>query len=78
MLVFDTIYTPETTLLLREAGERACYTLGGVDMFVRQAGLQFKLFTGQDPPLDVMMKLVRRALSPVNYAKEESREEAKE
>jgi 3-dehydroquinate dehydratase/shikimate dehydrogenase len=78
MLVFDTIYTPETTLLLREAGERACHTLGGVDMFVRQAGLQFKLFTGQDPPLEVMMKLVRRALSPVNYAKEESRAEAAE
>jgi 3-dehydroquinate dehydratase/shikimate dehydrogenase len=75
MLVFDTIYTPETTLLLREAAERACHTLGGVDMFVRQAGLQFKLFTGQDPPLDVMTTLVRRALSPVNYAKEEAREE---
>jgi 3-dehydroquinate dehydratase/shikimate dehydrogenase len=72
LLVFDTIYTPETTLLMREAAERGCVTLTGVDMFVRQAGLQFKLFTGQDPPLEVMAKLVRRALSPVNYAKEDS------
>ncbi len=78
MLVFDSVYTPETTLLLREAAERGCHVLGGVDMFVRQAGLQFKLFTGQEPPLDVMMTLVRRALSPVNYAKEEAREETGE
>jgi 3-dehydroquinate dehydratase/shikimate dehydrogenase len=78
MLIFDTIYTPETTLLLREAGERACHTLGGVDMFVRQAGLQFKLFTGQEPPLDVMTKLLRRALSPVNYTKEDTRGESGE
>ena len=47
-------------------------------MFVRQAGLQFKLFTGQEPPLEVMTQLVRRALSPVNYAKEESRTEKPE
>ncbi len=78
MFVFDAIYRPPTTLLLREAEERGCHVLGGVDMFVRQAGLQFKLFTGQEPPLGVMTELVRRALSPVNYAKEESREEAAE
>jgi 3-dehydroquinate dehydratase/shikimate dehydrogenase len=75
LVVFDTIYTPETTLLLRDAQERGCHTLGGVDMFVRQAGLQFKLFTGQDPPLEFMTALVRRALSPVNYAKEENASE---
>ena len=71
LLVFDTIYTPETTMLLREASERSCNILTGVDMFVRQAAMQFRLFTGQEPPLDVMAQLVRRALSPVNYAKEE-------
>ena len=71
LLVFDTIYTPETTMLLREAAERSCTILTGVDMFVRQAAMQFRLFTGQEPPIDVMAQLVRRALSPVNYAKEE-------
>ncbi len=65
LMVFDTIYTPETTLLIREARNRGCHVLTGVDMFVRQAGLQFKRFTGQDPPLELMTKLVRRALSPV-------------
>lgn len=72
MLIFDTIYTPETTMLLREAESRGCHTLTGVDMFVRQAALQFKLFTGRDAPIDVMTTLVRRALSPVNYAKNET------
>ena len=71
MFVFDTIYTPETTMLIREAQTRECQVLTGVDMFVRQAGLQFKLFTGQDPPLELMTKVVRRALSPVHIPDEE-------
>lgn len=65
LFVFDTIYTPETTMLIREAKERGCHVLTGVDMFVRQAGLQYKLFMGEEAPLELMNKLVRRALSPV-------------
>jgi 3-dehydroquinate dehydratase/shikimate dehydrogenase len=74
LLVFDTIYTPETTLLVREARARGCLVLTGVDMFVRQAGLQFRLFTGQEPPLDSMTRAVRRALSPVNVSEEDAPE----
>jgi 3-dehydroquinate dehydratase/shikimate dehydrogenase len=70
LIVFDTIYTPETTMLVREARMRGCHVLTGVDMFVRQAGLQFKLFTGYDPPLELMRTVVRRALSPVQMAEE--------
>jgi len=40
--------------------------LTGVDMFVRQAGLQFKLFTRIEPPLELMANVARRALSPVH------------
>jgi 3-dehydroquinate dehydratase/shikimate dehydrogenase len=65
MIVFDVVYTPETTLLIREARARGCQTVTGVDMFVRQAGLQFRHFTGMDPPLELMFQVVRRALSPV-------------
>jgi 3-dehydroquinate dehydratase/shikimate dehydrogenase len=71
MMVFDTVYTPETTMLIREARDRDCHTLTGVDMFVRQAGLQFELFTGQPAPLELMTKLVRRAISPVHVVDEE-------
>lgn len=65
LIVVETIYTPETTLLVKEARERGCQVLTGVDMFVRQAALQFKLFTGQEAPLDLMYQTVKRALSPV-------------
>jgi 3-dehydroquinate dehydratase/shikimate dehydrogenase len=65
LTVMDTIYTPETTLLVKEARARGCHVLTGVDLFVRQAALQFKLFTGKDPPLEVMRTVVKRALSPI-------------
>ncbi|MCI0638977.1 MAG: shikimate dehydrogenase [Gemmataceae bacterium] len=71
LMIFDTVYTPETTMLIREAKERGCHVLTGVDMFVRQAGLQFKLFTGLEAPLELMEKLVRRALSPIAIKEEE-------
>jgi 3-dehydroquinate dehydratase/shikimate dehydrogenase len=70
LVVFDVVYTPESTLLVKEARDRGCHVVTGVDMFVRQAALQFKLFTGQEPPLDVMRKVVRRALSPVTLREE--------
>ncbi len=71
LMVFDTVYTPETTMLIREARDRDCHVLTGVDMFVRQAGLQFTLFTGKPAPLELMTKLVRRALSPVHVVDDE-------
>jgi 3-dehydroquinate dehydratase/shikimate dehydrogenase len=62
MVVFDTIYHPENTMLLKLARERECRTVTGVDMFVRQAALQFRYFTGKDAPVDVMRDTVTRKL----------------
>ena len=45
--VYDLIYNPAKTLLLREAHEAGCETLGGLEMLVAQAGLQFELWTGK-------------------------------
>jgi 3-dehydroquinate dehydratase/shikimate dehydrogenase len=70
-MVMDIIYTPETTLLVKEARSRGCRVLTGVDMFVRQAALQFELFTGQHAPLDLMRRVVKRALSPVTLREED-------
>ena len=67
MMVFDTIYTPENTLLIKEAKARGCRVLTGVEMFVRQAALQFQLFTGQAAPIDLMQDLVRKALNPLTW-----------
>lgn len=44
-LVFDAVYTPRNTRLLQEATEVGAAVVGGVEMFVRQAIGQFKLFT---------------------------------
>ena len=62
-LVFDTIYNPEQTLLLKYARDRGCVTVGGIEMFVRQAGRQFELFTGQAAPRDYMAETLRRSMS---------------
>jgi 3-dehydroquinate dehydratase/shikimate dehydrogenase len=71
LVVFDTIYTPETTLLIKEARSRGCHVITGVELFVRQAAQQFKLFTQRDAPIDLMRKAVKRALSPVVIRDEE-------
>ncbi len=70
LIVMDTVYTPETTLLVKEARARGCHVVTGVEMFVRQAALQFGLFTNREPPVEFMRTLVKRALSPVALREE--------
>ncbi len=62
MVAFDTVYHPENTMFLKIARERECKTLSGVDMFVRQAALQFRHFTGREAPTDLMREVVSRKL----------------
>jgi len=57
-LVYDLVYNPEETALLREARAAGCRTLGGVAMLVGQAAEQFRLWTGVDAPVDVMWRAV--------------------
>jgi 3-dehydroquinate dehydratase/shikimate dehydrogenase len=65
MVIFDVVYNPETTLLVKEARSRNCAVVTGVEMFIRQACMQFKLFTGQEGPADVMRDVMRRAIGAV-------------
>jgi 3-dehydroquinate dehydratase / shikimate dehydrogenase len=65
-LVFDTVYNPEQTLLLKYAKERGCRTVSGIEMFVRQAARQFEQFTNQSCPIDQMQETLRRAISPIS------------
>lgn len=67
MLVFDTVYNPESTLLVKEARERHCRVITGVEMFVRQAWLQFKLFTGRDANPELMREVLKRETGAVRY-----------
>ncbi|MCA9161917.1 MAG: shikimate dehydrogenase [Pirellulaceae bacterium] len=61
-IVFDTVYNPEQTLLIKQARELNCRVVTGVEMFVRQAALQFKLFTGQEASTEIMRDQVKRAI----------------
>lgn len=63
MVVFDIIYNPLETKLLKEAKERGCIILNGVEMFVKQAAYQFELFTGKDAPVKLMNNIINERLS---------------
>jgi 3-dehydroquinate dehydratase/shikimate dehydrogenase len=67
MIVFDAVYNPENTLLVKEARSRNCTVITGVDMFVRQACLQFELFTGEEGPADLMRETIRRIIGAAKY-----------
>jgi shikimate 5-dehydrogenase len=57
--VFDMIYNPPMTRLLREAATRGCHTISGMEMFVGQAEAQHRLWHGSPAAPGVM----RTALS---------------
>ena len=62
-VVFDTVYNPMKTKLLRQAEESGARTIGGVEMFVRQAAAQFEAWTGLKAPVDVMRRVVEGRLA---------------
>jgi shikimate 5-dehydrogenase len=49
-LVYDLVYDPDPTDIMREAAEAGCPAIGGVEMLVAQAERQFEIWTGQRPP----------------------------
>ena len=53
-VVMDAVYEPDDTRLLRDARAAGARTVEGKWMLVHQAGEQLKLWTGQEPPLEVM------------------------
>ncbi len=67
MVVFDTVYNPENTLLIKDARSQSCTVINGVEMFIRQASLQFALFTGAEPPSERMREVLKRAIGPAKY-----------
>ncbi|MGQ9719514.1 MAG: shikimate dehydrogenase [Nitrososphaerales archaeon] len=62
MIVFDVVYNPKETKLIRDAKEMGAKTIPGYEMFVRQGAASFKLWTGMDAPIDIMKRAVLRAL----------------
>lgn len=62
-IAFDAVYNPENTLFIKQAKEAECRIITGVDMFVRQAAAQYKLFTGEKANVELIRSEVKRATS---------------
>jgi shikimate dehydrogenase len=62
LVVFDAVYNPIVTPLLAAARSLGCQTFDGLAMLVCQAARQFKLWTGQDAPIEVMRVAVQTAI----------------
>ncbi len=62
-LVFDLIYRPLQTKLLNDATRAGCTTLNGLDMFIRQAAMQFELWTGRTTDLRRAHEFVSREIN---------------
>ena len=56
--VFDMVYDPAETRLLKLAKERGAQVISGVEMFVHQAARQFEIWTGKPAPWDEMLRVV--------------------
>jgi len=64
MTVFDTVYNPAETTLLRQAKQAGAKTITGLEMFVNQALAQFRFFAGTDANAELMRKTVSKWLGP--------------
>lgn len=62
-VAFDLVYVPERTPFLAAAEAGGARALGGLDMLVHQGAEAFRLWTGFDPPIEVMSRAARAALA---------------
>ncbi len=60
--VMDIVYAPLETRLLREARKQGCRTVDGLAMLLYQGVEQFRLWTGQEPPVQLMRQALITAL----------------
>ena len=61
--VYDLIYNPTTTRLMREAAKKGLQAIGGLEMLVAQACEQFEWWTGTKPPAGVMREAALKRLA---------------
>lgn len=62
-LVYDLVYRPEQTQFLRQAEAFGCSVQRGMEMLVVQGAAAFKIWTGQFPPVGVMMTTARNLVA---------------
>lgn len=61
-IVFDMVYNPAETELIRRARQQGKTVVPGLDMFIEQAVRQFEIWTGESAPKAVMLKAAGEAL----------------
>jgi 3-dehydroquinate dehydratase/shikimate dehydrogenase len=61
-LVFDLVYNPLETPLIRMARQKGIPIVTGIEMFVQQGARQFEIFTGKPAPEEEMLRVVIHAL----------------
>lgn len=59
LTVTDVVFNDPNTLFLREAERRGARTVNGLGMLVHQGALNFTLWTGVKPPLEVMIRTLK-------------------
>jgi shikimate dehydrogenase len=64
-LVYDLVYNPSETRFMREARAAGCDAIGGLRMLVLQAAEQFRLWSGTEPPVEMMRDAANRALARI-------------
>jgi shikimate dehydrogenase len=62
LVVYDIVYNPVETRLLKEAKQAGARTIGGLDMLVGQGAIAFELWTGEKAPVEIMKKAAEKAL----------------
>jgi 3-dehydroquinate dehydratase/shikimate dehydrogenase len=60
--VFDMVYDPTETKLIKLAKAKGAEIIPGLEMFVHQAARQFEIWTGKPAPWDEMLSVVTKAL----------------
>jgi shikimate dehydrogenase len=68
LFVYDTIYRPAETELLKTAGEAGARTANGLSMLLHQGIKSFEIWTGNKAPLAVMRRALRAAVYPEKSA----------
>ncbi|OGC06530.1 shikimate dehydrogenase [candidate division WOR-1 bacterium RIFOXYD2_FULL_36_8] len=62
LVVYDLVYNPRESRLLKKAKEAGAKAISGLGMLVRQGALAFSIFTDEEPPIEIMWEAAEKAL----------------
>ena len=66
VIVYDMVYRPANTALMQQCIAHGGRAIGGLGMLVRQGAIAFELWTGVEPPIDLMYSVLQGALEKAN------------